>query len=181
MGPDSLPPARCDFPTRERENGLFKEKPSTKAVFPFLRGKNRISQGVENRGSLISVPLAVRVVSTPPICIAVRLPFVLQYASHLYRNTFVKILVVVVTGMFPKECPKIQCVTPCVAKACAVRPVFGRVVGKLGAADLSGPVLRDTARLSQRYPPIARCGVFRVSTWPIGCDTPPPFSARFPL
>ena len=33
------------------------------------------------------------------------------------------------------------------------------------------PVLRDTARLSQRYPPIARYGVFGVSTWPIGCDT----------
>ena len=44
--------------------------------------------------------------------------------------------------------------------------------------DLSGPVLRDTARLSQRYPPIARYGVFGVSTWPIGCDTPP-FSERF--
>ena len=28
--------------------------------FPFLRGKNRISQGVENRGSLISVPLGLR-------------------------------------------------------------------------------------------------------------------------
>ena len=49
------------FPTRERENGLFKEHPLTKAVFPFSRGKNRISQGVENRGSLISVPLALRV------------------------------------------------------------------------------------------------------------------------
>ena len=48
---------------------------------------------------------------------------------------------------------------------------------------LSGPVLRDTARLSQRYgyPPIARYGVFGVSTWPIGCDTPSPFSQRFPL
>ena len=29
--------------------------------FPFSRGKNRISQGVENRGTLISVPLALRV------------------------------------------------------------------------------------------------------------------------
>ena len=48
-------------------------------------------------------------------------------------------------------------------------------------SELSGPVLRDTARLSQRYPPIARYGVFGVSTWPIGCDTPSPFSARFPL
>ena len=46
--------------------------------------------------------------------------------------------------------------------------------------DLSGPVSRDTARLSQRYPPIARYGVFDVSTWPIGCDTPSPFSERFP-
>ena len=46
---------------------------------------------------------------------------------------------------------------------------------------LSGPVLRDTARLSQRYPPIARYGVFGVSTWPTGCDTPSPFSERFPL
>ena len=46
---------------------------------------------------------------------------------------------------------------------------------------LSGPVLRDTARLSQRYPPIVCYGVFDVSTWPIGCDTPSPFSERFPL
>ena len=29
--------------------------------------------------------------------------------------------------------------------------------------------------------PIARYGVFGVSTWPIGCDTPSPFSERFPL
>ena len=48
--------------------------------------------------------------------------------------------------------------------------------------DLSGPVLRDTARLSQRYPPIARYGVFGVSTWPIGCDTPSPrFLSVLPL
>ena len=46
-------------------------------------------------------------------------------------------------------------------------------------ASLSGPVLRDTARLSQRYPPIARYGVFDVSTWPIGCHTPSPFSECF--
>ena len=30
-----------------------------------------------------------------------------------------------------------------------------------GIGPLSGPVLRDTARLSQRYPPIARYGVFQ--------------------
>ena len=52
-------------------------------------------------------------------------------------------------------------------------------VAPIGA--LSGPVLRDTARLSQRYPPSARYGVFGVSTWPIGCDTPSPFSEHFPL
>ena len=45
---------------------------------------------------------------------------------------------------------------------------------------LSGPVLRDTARLSQRYPPIARYGVFGVSRWQIGCDTPSPFSECIP-
>ena len=43
------------------------------------------------------------IVTAPPICIAVRLPFVLQYATHLYRSTFGKILVVVVTGMFPQN------------------------------------------------------------------------------
>ena len=47
--------------------------------------------------------------------------------------------------------------------------------------ELSGPVLRDTARLSQRYPPIARYGVFGLPTWPKGCDTPSSFSGRFPL
>ena len=41
-------------------------------------------------------------------------------------------------------------------------------------------VARDTARLSQRYSPIARYGVFGVSTWPIGSDTPSPFSERLP-
>ena len=51
----------------------------------------------------------------------------------------------------------------------------------LGYLVLSGPVWRDTARLSQRYPPVARYGVFGVSTWPIGCDTPSPLSERFPL
>ena len=65
--------------------------------------------------------------------------------------------------------------------------------------SLSGPVLRDTARLSQRYP-LARyretisaippycalwgfwcLNIFGVSTWPIRCDTLSPFSERFPL
>ena len=51
-----------------------------------------------------------------------------------------------------------------------------------GIPELSGPVLRDTARLSPRYPPSLRAmGFFAVSRWPIGCDTPFPFSDRFPL
>ena len=41
--------------------------------------------------------------------------------------------------------------------------------------ELSGPVLCDTARLSQRYTPVARYGDLGVSTWPIGCHTPSPF------
>ena len=49
------------FPREKGEmafvEGFFFEK----AVSPFSRGKNRISQGVEDRGSLISVPLALRV------------------------------------------------------------------------------------------------------------------------
>ena len=49
------------FPREKGETAFSKKKPSTKAVSPFSRGKNRISQGVENRGSLISVPLALRV------------------------------------------------------------------------------------------------------------------------
>ena len=64
-------------------------------------------------------PYALRkgnLVSIPPICIAVRPPFVLQYASHSYRSTFGKILVVVVTEMFPiTEAPG----SPRVPKECA--------------------------------------------------------------
>ena len=41
-----------------------KKNPLQKAIFPFLAWENRISQRVENRGSLISVPLALRVVLT---------------------------------------------------------------------------------------------------------------------
>ena len=48
---------------RERENGFCRAFFFEKAVFPFSRGKNCISQGIENRGSLIGVPLALRVVS----------------------------------------------------------------------------------------------------------------------
>ena len=40
---------------------------------------------------------------------------------------------------------------------------------------LSGPVLRDTARLSQRYPPIARYGFLVSQHGQLGAIPPPPF------
>ena len=47
---------------------------------------------------------------------------------------------------------------------------------------LSGPVLRDTARLSQRCPRIARCGGFLVSQHgQLGAIPPPPFLSVSPL
>ena len=49
------------FPREKGKAAFFKEKPSTKAIFPLSCGKNRISQRVENRGSLISAPLAHQV------------------------------------------------------------------------------------------------------------------------
>ena len=58
---------------------------------------------------------------------------------------------------------------------------FQKLWGSPTSLPLSGPVLRDTARLSQRYPPIARYGVLGVSTWPLGCDTTSAFSEHFPL
>ena len=62
MSPDFPPPAEMRFFSREKgKTDFLKEKPSTKSVFPFSHGKNRISQGVENRGSLISVPFALTV------------------------------------------------------------------------------------------------------------------------
>ena len=48
------------FPREKGENGLCRGFFFEKAVFPFSRGQNRILQGVENRGSLISVPLGLR-------------------------------------------------------------------------------------------------------------------------
>ena len=48
------------FPREKGKTAFSKKTLFEKAVFPFSRGKNRISQGVEDRGSLISVPLALR-------------------------------------------------------------------------------------------------------------------------
>ena len=45
------------FSQREKRKTAFSKKNPRQT---FSRGKNRISQGVENRGSLISVPLALR-------------------------------------------------------------------------------------------------------------------------
>ena len=58
--PRSSTPCEMRFFPREKGKTAF-SRGKTQAIFPFLRGKNRISQGVEDRGSLISVPLALRV------------------------------------------------------------------------------------------------------------------------
>ena len=69
--------------------------------------------------------------------------------------------------------PTLRISVPCHGLTCPDLKVAGKEPGKsgkfrefpeaLGKSDslpaLSGPVLRDTARLSQRYPPIARYGV----------------------
>ena len=59
-------PCEMRFFPRGKGKWPLQEKPLTKAIFPFSRGKNRISQGVENRGSPISVPLALRVGTVVP-------------------------------------------------------------------------------------------------------------------
>ena len=49
-------PVRCDFSHARKGKRPFHRKTLDKGRFPLSRvGKNRISQGVENRGSLISV------------------------------------------------------------------------------------------------------------------------------
>ena len=50
------------FPREKGKTAFVRKGFSLKRPFSLFRvGKNRISQGVENRGSLISVPLALRV------------------------------------------------------------------------------------------------------------------------
>ena len=53
---DSRESGHLSFPTRYRENGHFEALPLRVAIFPASLGENRISQGVEEWGSLISVP-----------------------------------------------------------------------------------------------------------------------------
>ena len=48
-------------------------------------------------------------------------------------------------------------------------------------AFLSGPVLRDAARLSQRYPLVARYGVLASQHGQFGAIPPSPFSERSPF
>ena len=53
----STPLRDAIFPTRERENGLFKEKTLDKGHFPFLAWEKSHLAGGRNRGSLIIVCL----------------------------------------------------------------------------------------------------------------------------
>ena len=56
MRPDALPPATWDFSHAMNGKGHFEGKTLEKGHFPLSHWKNRMSQGVENRGSLIGVP-----------------------------------------------------------------------------------------------------------------------------
>ena len=60
VSPDFLPPARCDFSHARKGKWPLSRVFLWKCRFPFLAWENRISREVENRGSLISVPLALR-------------------------------------------------------------------------------------------------------------------------
>ena len=60
--------------------------------------------------------------------------------------------------------------------------LFGPVaLGTTPRCPLSGPVLRDTARLSQRYPPIARYGVLVSQHGHLGAIPPSPSLSVSPL
>ena len=62
----------CDmkfFPPQYKENDDFESNPLKKAILPMSRGESRMLQAAENRGSLCSVPLALRVLCMFPfIC-----------------------------------------------------------------------------------------------------------------
>ena len=55
--PDFYPLRHAIFPSWHRENHLFKANPLKIANFPCVTWEDRMSQGVENRGSVISVPV----------------------------------------------------------------------------------------------------------------------------
>ena len=97
VSPDFLPPARCNFSQRP-----FQRKTLSKWPFSLSRvGKNRILQGVENRGSLISAPLPLREYHPNRECCAVvNLLGVVNLLSHsdlLSRRT-------VCRHHFPENC-----------------------------------------------------------------------------
>ena len=54
VSPNLLPLAICDFSKGYRENGHSERTRFKVAIFPVSRGKNRISQGVEDWGSLLT-------------------------------------------------------------------------------------------------------------------------------
>ena len=63
--PRSSTPCEMRFCPREKGKTAFVEGFSLKRPFRFPAWENRISQGVEDRGSLISVPSALRVSGIP--------------------------------------------------------------------------------------------------------------------
>ena len=56
-------PCEMRFSHARKGKRPFQRETLDKCRFKFSRGKHRVSQGVDNRGSLISVPLALRELS----------------------------------------------------------------------------------------------------------------------
>ena len=101
-----------------------------------------------------------------PICVL----NLLSHSDLLSRRTFCE-------HHFPGNCRHLASQR----RVCGVVNLQGVVKTLRRSTSLSRSVFSTAAaRLSQRCPPIARYGVFGVSTWPIGCDTPSRFSDRFP-
>ena len=86
--PQFLPLATCKFPTRHMENGHFLQALSFRmTVIPVLHANNRVSQGLnENRGSLISVPLALREMNSVLISATTATPFNTREGFYSQKN-----------------------------------------------------------------------------------------------
>ena len=66
-------------------------------------------------------------------------------------------------------------------KPCFFLPCFCPLPKRGRFVELSGPVLRDTARLSQRYPLLRAMGFLVSQHGQLGAMAPPPFSERLPI
>ena len=66
-------------------------------------------------------------------------------------------------------------------KPCLSNPVWRHSPDTICWTLLVAPYCAIPRDYLSDTPPLRAMGCFGVSTWPIGCDTPSPFSERFPL